>query len=159
MKPTEFDADFIVRLHTVCFDNPHIAKMKLKGVSREVKIQALKNVVEAYEGRIYGFTQWLTIFVRFQLQNFFHFFGAHVTANKVKGWNLTGGLDMGIVCSELIYEYLLEICRIELMHHIGWHPWRQVEQALAYFNRDTFVPEDLNDFTEIFPNVFEWEER
>ena len=149
-KLMEFDASHFVRFRSFFTQSKSMDVMILSGVSIEVKIKALRTVVDAYEGRSYGYIQWLTIALRF----LFQWMGFRDT----RGWNILWG--WGITCSELVYAYLIELCR--LMEEEGgrqWRnesPWARIQSVLKTYNSDLFVPEDINDLSKMYPNQLRW---
>ena len=142
-KLMEFDASYFVRFRSFEHRRPEHMDILAVNATREIKVQALINVIDAYEGMSYGYIQWLTTALRF----LFEWMGF----KGVKSWNILWG--WGVFCSELVYYYLMEIA---IQMEVSDEPpnkrmqWHLIKRHLLTFNPDIFVPQDIIDMVDIF---------
>jgi len=111
-------------------------------VPEEVYVAAMKTIIKRFEGEIYGFFSWFTIFLRFLFQR--------IGFKDTHKWNILWG--WGVHCSELIWYYCIEI--IEMMIDLLAYPerWIEILSKFKEYNPDTFVPQDLIDIKNEFPS-------
>jgi hypothetical protein len=151
-KLMEFDADLKVRFRSFHSLSPNMDVL-IVNAPDHIKQQALSYVVEQYEDRSYGYIQWLTIFLRFTFQK--------LGFRNAKSWNILWG--WGITCSELIYSYLWEICRLmEIEGGVMYRrhsPWYLVQLTLRYYNKNTFTPSDLEVLADIYTEQLRWKDE
>lgn len=142
-KQGEFDADLIVRIHSLKARSKNMDVLKLKGVPYDVKKMALNTVIEMFEGETYGFIQWLTITIRY--------FCEWLGFKNAGKWNILWG--WGIVCSELVFYYLHNIA-IDMSDN---YLWNQFRLELQDRNPHLFTPKDIEMLARHYPELFEWD--
>ena len=130
----EFEADLKVRFHI--YKDSYKEKcdiIKIKA-SDEVRKEALQYVVDTFENEMYGAISWFTIFLRFLFQR--------IGFKNTRQWNILWG--WGVHCSELTWYYLRRIEK-----NMDW------DIELDEYNPDIFVPQDLRNIINKFPEYFE----
>ena len=104
--------------------------------------QSIRAVVDLYEGELYGFISWITIAIR-------HFF-KRLGFKNTRNWKILWG--WGVICSELLYYYTLEVSVREME---GYNQWHFLWVELMKYNPNTFTPQDLRDIIDNNPECFE----
>jgi hypothetical protein len=142
----EFDADLLVRLHTFKRNkNMDIIKWSDE-VPNELIERVLKEVIKEYEGRIYGFISWLTIFIRFGLQR--------LGCKSMHKRKIFVGIGWGVTCSELMHPIFQRI--LTGMATISpLVKWKNFLNKINEYNPDTFVPQDAWDLKLQFSGCFQ----
>jgi len=142
----EFEASTLVLLSTYNRRNlPKNDIIAFKDVPEKIRIKALEKIIKEYEGELYGFISWLTIFLRYLFQK--------IGFKNVHKWNILWG--WGVICSELIWYYMIEVIS-EMMLTADNNKWTHLFMKINEYNPDTFAPQDLKDIIDSYPLCFEW---
>ncbi len=141
-KQVEFEADIKVRLHSFDKRTENMDVLELIDVPYKTRREAIKGLLH-FDGRSYGYIQWLAIFLRFTFKR--------MGFKNTHKWNILWG--WGTTCSELVYWYLRAICPSMMR---GENQWYQLWYDLYRHNPDTFVPQDIADLAKKYPECMRW---
>jgi hypothetical protein len=150
LLPLEFEADIKVRLHSFKRDDEidpaHREVYRLRNVPDWIINEAILELIEEFDGEVYAFLQWLSIFIRRC--------GEWGGFDKAQSWKIFWRWTLTVVCSELLYYFVEKIANkmINFLNdsvHLSKSDkellatWRAVLIKLGTFNPDTFTPKDL----------------
>lgn len=167
----EFEADLKVRLHSFAKRSGNMDVLKLEA-SEWAKSMALRDTIKKYEGKNYGYIQWLPIPIRYFCEWFLKVIS--IDNSGVKKWNILWG--WGVVCSELAYYYLKAVAKYVMIEHrlmldkwlfekeeearqfnlqVYW--WSRLDKELDDYNPDLFTPKDIENLSELYNAIMGWE--
>ena len=139
----EFDADLLVRIHGFRASQNMDFVSWSNEVSEKVISEVLQGVIKEYEGRVYGFISWLTIFIRFGLQKL-----GFKNMHKKKFY-----MEWGVTCTELMYPIMMGVIK-KMMEYYYADKWNNLYQELREYNPDTFIHQDAKDLMIKHPQCF-----
>lgn len=139
----EFEADVKVRLHSYSHSIPYREVWEWIDVPEDVLSQVIEELIFEYEGKLYGFIQWPTIFIKrcFELLGF----------KNARSWKILWG--WGVVCSELLYYFVEKVAKTMLARTLEVK-WELLIDELHIYNKDTFTPVDLNVIQNQFKDIW-----
>jgi hypothetical protein len=103
-------------------------------VPQEMKEYEVKSMYNRYAGKKYGFAQILWFMYRWLLERF------GIDARRKKNF-----FPGGVICSELVYHYLVEIAK----------NYPQLNKKLKEWNAETVHVGDIKHICESLPELFE----
>ena len=145
-RDLEFEASKLVKFDS--YNKRDIPKndiIALKGVPLTIIQKSLDKIIEEYEGNMYGFFSWFTIFLRYLFQR--------MGFKNVHKWNILWG--WGIHCSELGWYFLFDVIS-EMLVFSSDKKWLKLAEVVYEYDPDLFTPQDLRDIIDSNPLCFEW---
>lgn len=150
----EFEADVKVRFHSLPdnldIDPQYREVFRFINTPQEIIDESMVEIIREFEGEVYAFLQWLSIFIRRC--------GEWLGFKKARSWRIFWGWTPTVVCSELLF-YFIERVTLKVISLFSFNAevfereiilWKTLLNELYKYNPDTFTPKDLAAIQRMF---------